>query len=102
VRGSIAAYLLLGYLFAGAYRLLNHLLPGSLTINPALMEYGQHLSDVFMYFSLVTLTSVGFGDVTAVHPVARSLAMLEAVIGTLYPAILLARLVSLQIQHETY
>jgi hypothetical protein len=53
-----------------------------------------------MYFSLVTLTTVGFGDISAVHPLARSLVMLEAVIGTLYPAILIARLVSLQIEHE--
>jgi hypothetical protein len=53
-----------------------------------------------MYFSLVTLTTVGFGDVSAVHPVARSLVTLEGVIGTLYPAILIARLVSLHIAQE--
>jgi hypothetical protein len=46
----------------------------------------------------VTLTTVGFGDIAAVHPVARSLVMVEALIGTLYPAILLARLVTLQIE----
>ena len=46
---------------------------------------------------MITLTTVGFGDVLAIHPFARSLVMLEAVIGTLYPAILIARLVSLQI-----
>ena len=49
----------------------------------------------FVYFSFVTLTTVGYGDVTPVHPVARSLAVAEALIGQLYPAILLARLVSL-------
>jgi hypothetical protein len=46
----------------------------------------------------VTLTTVGFGDIAAVHPVARSLVMVEALVGTLYPAILLARLVTLQIE----
>jgi hypothetical protein len=53
-----------------------------------------------MYFSIVTLTTVGFGDVTAIHPLARSLVMLEGITGTLYPAILLARLVSQQIEQQ--
>jgi len=52
----------------------------------------------FLYFSVVTLTTVGFGDIAAVHPVARSLVMVEALIGQLYPAILLARLVTLQME----
>jgi hypothetical protein len=47
---------------------------------------------------MVALTTVGFGDITAIHPLARSLVMLEALIGQLYPAILLARLVSLEIE----
>ncbi len=102
VRGAIAAYLLIGYFFATLYRFLDALIAGSFVYaaNPALVQHGRDLSDVFMYFSLVTLTTVGFGDISAVHPVARSLVMLEAVIGTLYPAILIARLVSLQIEHE--
>ncbi len=95
LRGSVAAYLLLGYLFAAAYRLTHDLLPGAFTLNAAVLDQGQNLSGIFMYFSLVTLTTVGFGDVTAVHPVARSLTTLEGVVGTLYPAILIARLVSL-------
>ena len=48
----------------------------------------------FLYFSFVTLTTVGYGDILPVHPAARSLAMLEAVTGPLYLAILVARLVS--------
>ena len=50
---------------------------------------------------MVALTTVGFGDITAVHPVARSLVMLEALIGQLYPVIMLARLVSLHVMHES-
>ena len=49
-----------------------------------------------MYFSFVTLTTVGYGDITPVATSARSLAMLEALTGQLYPAIIIARLVSLQ------
>ena len=51
----------------------------------------------FGYFSFVTLTSVGYGDIVPVHPHARSLANVEAIIGQLYPATLLARLVTLEI-----
>jgi hypothetical protein len=48
----------------------------------------------------VTLTTLGYGDILAVHPSARMLVMLEALTGQLYPAILLARLVSLEIVHR--
>jgi hypothetical protein len=48
-----------------------------------------------LYFSLSALTTTGSGDILAVHPLVRSLANLEAVIGQLYPATLLARLVTL-------
>ena len=50
----------------------------------------------WFYFSFVTLTTVGYGDITPVARVAQSLATLEALIGQLYPATLLARLVSLE------
>ena len=55
-----------------------------------------------LYFSFITLTSVGFGDIVPVHPVAQTLAMLEALIGQLFPAILLARLVSLEIESRQH
>jgi hypothetical protein len=51
-----------------------------------------------IYFSFVTLTSVGYGDIVPVHPVARSLTNIEQVIGQLYPATLLARLVTLELK----
>jgi hypothetical protein len=50
-----------------------------------------------VYFSFVTLTTAGYGDITPVARAARSLSNLEALIGQLYPAIVLARLVSLQV-----
>ena len=53
-----------------------------------------------MYFSFVPLTTVGYGDITAVSTVARSLVMLEALIGQLFPSILLARLVSMEIYYR--
>ena len=54
----------------------------------------------FSYFSLTTITTTGFGDIVPVHPLARSLATLEAVFGQLFPATLLARLVSLNVAHQ--
>jgi hypothetical protein len=50
--------------------------------------------------SFVTLTTLGYGDIVAVHPTVRMLVILEGVVGQLYPAILIARLVSLQVQSK--
>ncbi|MGO9613060.1 MAG: potassium channel family protein [Dissulfurispiraceae bacterium] len=97
VRGAIAAYLLISFVFAKAYALINYLVPGAFTISPALTEFRAENEPSFYYFSVVTLTTVGFGDITPVAPLARSLVMVEALIGQLYPAILLARLVSLSV-----
>ena len=98
IRGAIAAYLLISVLFAKAYLLINYLLPDAfntaLTVPALLGERGQ----AFYYFSIITLTTVGYGDITPVAPIARSLAMGEAIIGQLYPAILIARLVTLEME----
>jgi hypothetical protein len=53
-----------------------------------------------LYFSFSTLTTAGFGDITPLNPLARNLANLESVIGQLFPATLLARLVSLELEHR--
>jgi voltage-gated potassium channel Kch len=59
---------------------------------------GTRLTHGLAYYSFVTLTTVGYGDITPVHPVARSLAIAEALVGQLYPAILIARLVAMEIE----
>jgi len=97
IRGAIAGYLLLGTLFAKTYALINHIVPGAFNIPAMLIQYYGESGEAFYYFSIVTLTTVGFGDVTAVAPLARSFVMAEALIGQLYPAILIARLVSLAV-----
>jgi voltage-gated potassium channel Kch len=73
------------------YELVGLMAPGAFSF----ADLGGPARPDFAYFSFVTLTTVGYGDVTPVHPVARSLALVEALTGQLYPAILLARLVSL-------
>jgi hypothetical protein len=91
IQGAVAAYLLFGLAWAFAYELVGLLAAGAFS---SAGTGGPERPDL-VYFSFVTLTTVGYGDVTPVHPVARSLAVVEALTGQLYPAILLARLVSL-------
>jgi hypothetical protein len=93
--GAVAVYLLIGVIWAQAYALIAHLDPTAFA-HPIPHE-PQDLAPL-LYYSFATLTTVGYGDVLAVHPIARSLAMLEAVIGQLYSAILVARLVGLSLQ----
>jgi len=75
----------------GAYDSLNLAFPGAFT---TLTQQPVRTNEL-VYFSLTTLTSTGYGDILPVHPLARSLANLEAVCGQLFLAIFLARLVSL-------
>jgi hypothetical protein len=96
IRGAIAAYLLLGLVWAFAYALVERAFPGGMKMEHAFLSV-HHEMQTFAYFSFVTLTTVGYGDITPVHPVARMLAVGEALVGQLYPAILIGRLVSLQI-----
>lgn len=91
IQGAVAAYILLGVIWAVAYFLVELGHPAAFS-GPVRVEDGARS---WLYFSFVTLTTVGYGDVLPVHPIARSLAMLEAVTGPLYLTILLARLVSL-------
>jgi hypothetical protein len=96
VLGAIALYLNIGLMFAAVYRLIWYLVPNSLTnipSGPAWQAYGT-----ILYFSFVTLTSTGYGDVTPVHPLVRTLANVEAIVGQLYPATLLARLITLELR----
>lgn len=98
IRGAIALYLLIAMLFAFLYGLAEELVPGAFSMPGGWSRAAASSGEAFYYFSIVTMTTVGFGDITAVHPLVRSLVMLEALIGQLYPAILLARLVTLEIE----
>jgi hypothetical protein len=90
IEGAIIVYLLTALIFALLYHII-FLLYGQSAFR-GLINFER---SEFMYFSLTTLTTVGYGDITPVNQFARSLANLEALNGQLYPAILIARLVSL-------
>ena len=97
IQGAIAAYILIGLTWAIIYRLLELQLPGSLSIPPVAIGRAAHDRETELtYFSFVTLTTLGYGDITPVHPTARMFVIIEALIGQLFPATLLARLVSLE------
>jgi len=98
IQGAVAAYLLLSVLFAVGYGIVETLSPGSFQMPSAGSLSGEPHGRLFYYFSVVTLTTTGYGDITALHPFSRSLVMMEALIGQLYPAILIARLVSLHVE----
>ena len=97
VRGAVAAYLLIAILFAYSYALIAYLVPGAFQL-PAWAEAGAERGETFFYFSMVALTTTGFGDITPIHPFARSFVMFEGFIGQLFPAILIARLVTLELE----
>jgi len=89
---AVATYLLLGLLWGCAYVLVARLVPGAFS-GVAASSQPLHGFDA-IYFSLITLSTVGYGDIAPVAGVARMLAMMEAVTGTMYMAVLVARLVS--------
>jgi len=92
---SISVYLMLGLLWAMAYRLVAFLTPAAFTFNAAQVVSQPMEGFTAFYFSFVTLSTVGYGDITPVSSVARMLAVMESMTGTLYVAVLIARLVAL-------
>jgi hypothetical protein len=95
IDGAIALYILLGVLWAQAYQLISSIVPRA--FYSASLHTDSLDRSIWIYFSFVTLTTAGYGDILPVAPQARSLTNLEALIGQLYPAIVLARLVSLHL-----
>jgi hypothetical protein len=91
LEGAMTGYLLIGNLFATLYFTIN-LIMGP---NTFYMHGGEHIAN-FTYFSFTTLTTLGYGDIVPVLPIVRSMSNLEAVIGQLYPAVFIARLMSLE------
>jgi hypothetical protein len=86
--GAVCVYLLFGIMWSYGYALIELIRPGS-------FNYRGDLDTTLFYYSYITLTTVGYGDVVPVSNAARSVAALEAVSGQIYLAVLIARLVGM-------
>jgi len=94
--GTFNLYLIMGYTWSYVYLLVELTSPGSFQTSSTAGGLGLR----FIYFSFVTLTTVGFGDTVPASPIAEMLVVLEAIIGQFYVAVVVAYLVSLYIIHE--
>ncbi|MGA8144668.1 MAG: ion channel [Candidatus Acidiferrales bacterium] len=97
VQGAVAGYLSIGITWGYAYYLASLLSPGAVRFAAAPTAYDVPVAR-YVYFSFMTLTTVGYGDAIPVHPIARTLAVSEALIGQLYPAVLIAGVLGLALQ----
>ncbi len=107
--GAVCGYLLIGLTWALIYGALDLVQPGSFDLGEAAplpaasSDPAPHFADMdpMLYYSLVTLSTLGYGDIVAVTRAARSLSALEAVVGQLYMAVVVARLIGLHILSRT-
>lgn len=91
IMAAVCVYVCLALAWVGLYGLLLIFRPDAISFPGVAGESS------ITYFSFVTLTTLGYGDIVPVHPLARSLAFIEAIVGPLFVAVLIARLVALQI-----
>ena len=93
IAGAAAVYLLLAIAWTYAYRLIEMIQPGSF----ALAEAQSFMQSTYLYYSFVTITTLGYGDIFPVSTAAKSCAILEAVTGQLYLVITVAWLVGVHV-----
>jgi len=96
--GAILLYILIALAFVALYLMVGLIWPDAL--KNVVFEDTPELTSQLIYYSCSTLTTLGYGDIVPLNPFARSLANLEAFFGQLYPAILIGRLVTLQMQER--
>ena len=94
IYASIVVYLLVAIMWAFIYSVLESINPGSFATGEGQIEVGRRL---YIYYSFVTITTLGYGDMTPITDLANTFSFLEAVTGQLYIAILIARLVGTHI-----
>ena len=91
--GAVAIYLMIGLLWSFVYLLIAHQNPAAFSISFA---NAKQFTD-FIYFSFVTLTTLGYGDISPISPPARTLAYIEAILGQIYLAIIVAKFIGLHL-----
>jgi len=101
ILGAVVTYLLVAVAFTLVFEIIELRNPGSFSgIPDNAGSHRQELGSAMMYFSLVCITTMGYGDVVPVSSLARPLAVLEGVFGQLYLAVMIARLVGLHLVRE--
>lgn len=95
IMGAILLYLTIAVIFVALFTFVGSAVPKA--FSGLSVQDSPALASNLIYFSFATLTTTGYGDIFPVHPIARSLCNLESIFGQLYPATLLARLVTLEI-----
>lgn len=91
---AVCVYLLLGIMWASIYGVLEYLTPGAIFTGREGDISAPLSSNVLIYYSFTTLTTLGYGDISSVTPQARIISILEAIIGQMFIAFLVARLIS--------
>ena len=94
IYASIVVYLLLGLMWSFIFKVVESLQPGSFSVPHQMLGEGRSL---FSYYSFVTITTLGYGDITPIKGAARAFSELEAVVGQIYLVVLVARLVGINI-----
>jgi hypothetical protein len=95
--GALVVYMLMGLMWAYGYAILDHLLPGSFNYPDSLTELDV---SALHYFSFVTMTTLGYGDISPISGPAKAMAMTQAITGQIYLAVLVARLVGINIAQQ--
>jgi hypothetical protein len=93
IYGALCIYLLIGFTFASVYGMLADIHPNVFYLNPETNAHVVPNRFDLVYYSFGTLTSLGAAGITAVAAQARSISMMEAILGVLYPAVLISRLI---------
>lgn len=92
--GAVSVYLLVGVLFTQLFEILIYLDSGAIYFDPSRFTNVTIGTSQVLYYSFVTLLTVGYGDVSPITPEARALSVIESLFGVMYIAILIARFVS--------
>ncbi|MCB1117087.1 MAG: hypothetical protein KDK50_00745 [Chlamydiia bacterium] len=97
LRGVVCVYFMIAFGFAFLFVMIEYVVPGSFVLDPEARNFYNHtriLSEM-MFFSFVTLLSIGFGTINAIKDVAQTFTIIEGIIGQFYVAILVARLLGI-------
>jgi voltage-gated potassium channel len=96
ILGTINLYLILGFIWAHTYGIVELYRPGSFKSSVIVEDHGSEL----VYFSFVTLTTLGYGDITPITSIARMLSIVEAIVGQFYVAVVITYLLSVYITQQ--